>query len=111
MTHDNDLSAADLPKFSVNVVPTHRITAAHLGGLLERFRAGEAEPLIFGDANVPEAAVIPFADLVGMLKRDRAEDHAFQSKLARRVREADASDEPGMTLDGSVTSSGSRPGP
>lgn len=99
MTDSNDFSAADLPKFSVNVAPTQRITAADLSALLERFRAGDAEPLIFGDGNVPEAAVIPFADLVGMLRRDRAEDHAFQSELARRVQEADASDEPGITLE------------
>lgn len=38
MTHDNDFSA-DLPKFAVNVVPTHLITSAHLASLLERYRA------------------------------------------------------------------------
>lgn len=99
MTDNNNFSAADLPKFSVNVASTQRITAADLSALLERFRAGDAEPLVFGDGNVPEAAVIPFADLVGLLKRDRAEDHAFQSELARRIQEANASDEPGLTLE------------
>lgn len=98
MTHDNDFSA-DLPKFAVNVVPTHLITSAHLASLLERYRAGDAEPLVFGDDNKPEAAVIPFSDLVGMLKRDRAEDHAFQTELAQRTKASDDSGDPGMALE------------
>ncbi|MFI6681737.1 hypothetical protein [Kribbella sp. NPDC050470] len=32
----------------------------HLPNLLELFRSGEVEPLIFGDAGQPEAVVIPF---------------------------------------------------
>lgn len=32
----------------------------NLVGLLSLFRSGAAEPLIFGDAGQPEAAVIPF---------------------------------------------------
>lgn len=32
----------------------------HLPNLLELFRSGETEPLIFGDAGQPEAVVIPF---------------------------------------------------
>ncbi|MGZ0152751.1 hypothetical protein ACXJJ3_37230 [Kribbella sp. WER1] len=31
-----------------------------LPGILQLFRSGKAEPLIFGDAGQPEAAVIPF---------------------------------------------------
>lgn len=99
MTGRDEPSAADLPKFSVNVVSTRQIAAADLAALLERFRAGDAEPLIFGDGGVPEAAVIPFADLVGILRRGRAEDHADRSELSRRIREADDSDDPGLTLD------------
>jgi hypothetical protein len=34
--------------------------AGLLPQMLERFRAGNAEPLIFGDAGQPEAVVIPF---------------------------------------------------
>ncbi|MEV0287223.1 hypothetical protein AB0H36_24155 [Kribbella sp. NPDC050820] len=34
--------------------------AQHLPNLLELFRSGAAEPLIFGDAGQPEAVVIPF---------------------------------------------------
>lgn len=40
------------------------IKTATAGGLLpqmlERFRAGNAEPLFFGDAGQPEGAVVPF---------------------------------------------------
>lgn len=102
MTDDNATnprSNASLPKFSVNVAPTQRITSADLGTLLERFRAGDAEPLIFGDGNVPEAAVIPFADFVRLLRGVHAEERAFQAELSRRVQESDASDDPGMTLE------------
>lgn len=106
MTDDNATTAqpdTTLPKFSVNVAPTERITAAHLSALIERYRAGETEPLVFGDDNVPEAAIIPFAAFVRLLKRDHAdsvrEEHAFQSELSRRIHEADASEDPGMTLD------------
>lgn len=102
MTDDNATnprSDASLPKFSVNVAPTQRITSADLGTLLERFRAGDAEPLIFGDDNVPEAAVIPFADFVRLLRGVHAEEHAFEAELSRRVQESDASDDPGMTLE------------
>lgn len=102
MTDDNATNAqpdASLPKFSVNVAPTQRITAADLGVLLERFRAGDAEPLIFGDDNVPEAAVIPFGDFVSMLKRIHTDEHAFRTELSSRIRESDASQGPGMTLE------------
>jgi hypothetical protein len=43
----------------VNVIDT--ATAAHnLPRMLQRFRAGEAEPLIFGDGGQPEGVVVPF---------------------------------------------------
>jgi hypothetical protein len=32
----------------------------NLSALLQLFRSGQAEPLVFGDAGQPEAAVIPF---------------------------------------------------
>jgi hypothetical protein len=32
----------------------------HLPNLLQVFRSGQAEPLVFGDAGQPEAVVIPF---------------------------------------------------
>lgn len=43
------------------------IKTATAGGLLpqmlERFRAGNAEPLFFGDAGQPEGAVVPFDEV------------------------------------------------
>lgn len=106
MTDDNSTTAqpdVNLPKFSVNVAPTDRITSTHLSALIERYRAGETEPLVFGDDNVPEAAIIPFAAFVRLLKRDHAdsvrEEHAFQSELSRRIQESDTSEDPGMTLE------------
>ncbi|WP_247040328.1 hypothetical protein [Arthrobacter rhizosphaerae] len=106
MTDDNaatDQPDTTLPKFSVNVAPTEGITAAHLSSLIERYRDGETEPLVFGDDNVPEAAIIPFAAFVRLLKRDHAdavrEEHAFQSELLHRIQDADASRDPGITLD------------
>lgn len=43
----------------VNVIDT--ATAAYnLPRMLQRFRAGQAEPLVFGDDGRPEAVVVPF---------------------------------------------------
>ena len=89
-----DTPNIDLPSFAVNVVPTDKITAGHLATLLDRYRNGSAEPLIFGDNNKPEAAVIPFAAFVRLLKYDhashvRAED-TFQAELAERIEALDA---------------------
>ncbi|TCC17134.1 hypothetical protein [Kribbella sindirgiensis] len=43
----------------VNVIDT--ATAAYnLSKMLQRFRAGQAEPLIFGDGGQPEGVVVPF---------------------------------------------------
>jgi hypothetical protein len=102
MTDDSTPQAPfddSLPRFSVNVAPTSRITPTDLGALLERFRHGDSEPLVFGDGNVPEAAVIPFSAFVDLLKRVHADETAFQTELSRRIRDADHSDDPGLTLE------------
>ncbi|MFF8914197.1 hypothetical protein ACF08M_12935 [Streptomyces sp. NPDC015032] len=102
-THDNRTPDAELPKFSVNVVPTGQLRREDLGTMLKRYRRGEITPLIFGDDNKPEAAVIPFAAFVRLMKYDHAahaqQETAFQAELSRRVQESDASGEPGMTLE------------
>lgn len=105
MTHDHSAPNTDLPKFSVNVVPTGQITSEHLGALLERYRRGEIEPLIFGDGNAPEAAVIPFVALVRLMKQDHAsyvrKEGAFQAELTQRVQASDAaraSGEPSLSV-------------
>ncbi|WP_031192148.1 hypothetical protein [Streptomyces peucetius] len=101
--HDSSTPGADLPKFSVNVVPTDQLRREDLGSMLKLYRGGEITPLIFGDGNKPEAAIIPFAAFVRLMKYDHAahvrQEAASQAELSRRVRESDASGEPGMTLE------------
>ncbi|MFD9867502.1 hypothetical protein ACFXI8_23755 [Streptomyces niveus] len=102
-THRNGDPDAELPKFSVNVVPTDQITREDLRALLSRYRRGQIKPLVFGDGGKPEAAIIPFAALVRLLKHAHADtnrkENAFRGELQRRIQESDASDEPGMTLE------------
>ncbi|MEV7953007.1 hypothetical protein [Streptomyces sp. NPDC088141] len=101
--HDNHTPDAELPKFSVNVVPTNQLKCEDLRTMLNLYRRGEITPLIFGDDNKPEAAVIPFAAFVRLMKYDHAahahEENAFQAELSRRIQASDASGDPGMTLE------------
>ena len=70
--HGNGTPGAELPKFSVNVVPTDQLRREDLGTMLNLYRRGEITPLIFGDGNKPEAAIIPFAAFVRLMKYDHA---------------------------------------
>ncbi|MFC8125540.1 hypothetical protein [Streptomyces sp. NPDC057302] len=101
--HDNGTPDAELPKFSVNVVPTNKLRCEDLGAMLNLYRRGEVTPLIFGDGNKPEAAIIPFAAFVRLMKYDHAAHvHAeapFQAELSRRIQESGASGEAGMTIE------------
>ncbi|MDQ1031403.1 hypothetical protein QF035_008985 [Streptomyces umbrinus] len=101
--HDNHTPDAELPKFSVNVVPTDRLRREDLRTTLNLYRRGEITPLIFGDDNKPEAAIIPFAAFVRLMKYDHAAHvHAeapFQAELSRRIQQSDASGEAGMTIE------------
>lgn len=100
--HDNSTPDAELPKFSVNVVPTDQLRREDLRTMLNLYRRGEITPLIFGDDNKPEAAVIPFAGFVRLMKHDHAahaEENTFQAELSRRIQASDASGDPGMTLE------------
>ncbi|MGW0881382.1 hypothetical protein [Streptomyces sp. NPDC002671] len=101
--HDNHTPGAELPKFSVNVVPTDQLRCEDLGTMLNLYRRGEITPLIFGDDNKPEVAIIPFAAFVRLLKYDHAArvhaEAAFQAELSRRIQESDASDEASMTIE------------
>ncbi|KAB7839514.1 hypothetical protein [Streptomyces mobaraensis] len=100
--HDNGTSDAALPKFSVNVVPTDRLRREELATALNLYRRGQTTPLIFGDDNKPEAAIIPFAAFMRLMKYDHAAhvhaEAAFQAELSRRVQESDAY-EAGMTVE------------
>ena len=101
--HDNDTPDAELPKFSVNVVPTDRLRREDLATVLNLYRRGQTTPLIFGDDNKPEAAIIPFAAFVRLMKSDHAAhvhaEAAFQAELSRRIQESDASGEAGVTIE------------
>ncbi|MEU7156116.1 hypothetical protein AB0A98_06680 [Streptomyces chrestomyceticus] len=108
MTHidnarNNGTPGAEPPKFSVNIIPTDQLRREDLGAMLKRYRRGEITPLIFGDDNRPEAAIIPFAAFVRLVKYDHAahvrQEAASQAELSRRVQESDAVGEPGLTLE------------
>lgn len=67
------------------------IKTSTAGGLLpqmlERFRAGNPEPLIFGDAGQPEAVVIPFdvwQRLDALAADEEGFDHAYE-EVRRRL--------------------------
>ncbi|MGW6600508.1 hypothetical protein [Streptomyces sp. NPDC055036] len=102
MTRNDNAPDTGLPKFPVNVAATNQITPTHLSALLSRYRRGEIEPLIFGDGNKPEAAIIPFAALVRLMTYDQANhvhrEAAFQAELSRRAQESDPS-APSMTVE------------
>ncbi|MGW2984284.1 hypothetical protein [Streptomyces goshikiensis] len=71
--------------------------------MLNLYRRGEITPLTFGDGNKLEAAIIPFAAFVRLMRYDHAAhvhaEAAFQAELSRRVHDSDASDESGMTVE------------
>ncbi|MFE6939669.1 hypothetical protein [Streptomyces chartreusis] len=108
MTHnsnarDNGTPDTALPKFSVNVVPTDQLRCEDLATMLKLYRRGEITPLIFGDDSKPEAAIIPFAAFVRLMKHDHAAhvhaETAFQAEVSRRIQESGASGEASMTID------------
>ncbi|GAA1570574.1 hypothetical protein [Kribbella karoonensis] len=64
----------------VNVIDT--ATAAHnLPRMLQRFRAGQPEPLIFGDNGRPEGVVVPFD------RWEQLEELADDAEQAAEIRE------------------------
>jgi hypothetical protein len=60
--------------------------AGLLSQMLERFRAGNIEPLIFGDAGQPEGVVIPF-EVWRALVETATDEEGFDSSysLARHI--------------------------
>jgi hypothetical protein len=49
-----------LPDGTTVWVLSTSVASKNLSGLLQMFRSGKAEPLVFGDAGQPEAVVVPF---------------------------------------------------
>lgn len=85
-------------RISVNVIPVKK-AAIHLETILERFRHGELEPIIFGEGDKPEAAIISFEDFVDFCRLAAAKEDAAQQVLSDRIREVDASDDEGTSLE------------
>lgn len=84
------MSDTDSPRpeeSTVTVVPTAE-AAHHLRTMLERFRAGRREPLVFGDEGTPEAVVVEFADYMRLraLEQDGdIDEQRIQAELQRRL--------------------------
>ena len=97
---DRQPSNDETPEFGVNVMPTVRITSAHLQTLLSHFRNGNDEPLVFGDQDIPEAVVIPFDAFRRLVKYDTEasdkDEQEFQEELTRRIA---SPDEESISLD------------
>lgn len=71
---------------SVNVISVRK-AREHLATMLNRFRAGQPEPIIFGEGK-PEAVVIPFEDYRRLLRYEaaaEAQEDAFLGTVRDRV--------------------------
>ena len=80
----------------VRVIDT-AAASEHLANLLERFREGKPEPLVFGDAGQPEGVVISWDEwrrLAALAADADGFDHAYQT-----TRERLASNEPSVPLE------------
>ncbi|HEY0688293.1 MAG TPA: hypothetical protein VGD71_04565 [Kribbella sp.] len=69
----------------VRVIATAE-AANHLSNLLQLFRAGDSEPLIFGDAGQPEGVVIPWEvwrRLDALAADADGFDHAYETTRER----------------------------
>ena len=57
------------------------VAAAHLADMLVRFREGEPEPMIFGDAGQPEGVVVSWdawRRLIALAADEEGFDHTYQ---------------------------------
>jgi hypothetical protein len=73
------------------------VAAEHLPHMLERFRAGEDEPLFFGDAGQPEGVVLPF-ELWRRLDALATDEDGFDATYAL-VRKRLADPQPSIPLE------------
>lgn len=60
----------------------------HLSSILRLFRAGETEPLIFGDNGNPEAAIIPYEQFQRLVDYDTEARQEDQQGLAQRKQDS-----------------------
>lgn len=87
---------ADMAR-TVNVIPS-REARQHLGSMLQRFREGEWEPMIFGAHRKAEAVILPFEEYERLLDLEErwAGEEAFLSEVRKRI--ADADENPSGTV-------------
>lgn len=101
MTDPREITASSGHEtFSVNVVPVAAIKNTDLHTLLAMYRDGQIEPLVLGESEQPEAAVIPFAAFQRLLAYDARAEHEEYAELARRVERASAPESLSQSLDG-----------
>jgi hypothetical protein len=98
MTKPNDKTPDDTgalkPQLQVNVISPEEVQK-YLGRILGLMRGRPEEPVVFGEANKPEAVILPFSDYMQYLalKQDADDrEEAFQAEIHRRIN----SDEPPM---------------
>ncbi|MDX6585382.1 MAG: hypothetical protein QOI10_4566 [Solirubrobacterales bacterium] len=83
---------------TVYVIDT-KLASEHLATMLGRFRSGNSEPLIFGDAGQPEAVVIPWAEwqqLMALAEDEEGFNHLYDQT---RERLANRGDEPSVPIE------------
>jgi PHD/YefM family antitoxin component YafN of YafNO toxin-antitoxin module len=84
----------------VNVIPS-REARQHLGSMLDRFRRGEREPMVFGAHRKPEAVIVSFDDYLRFLELEEraAAETAAVTDLRERIAQADAGDEKSQSVE------------
>jgi hypothetical protein len=77
----------DLPDGGQVIVIDTASASGHLGTMLQRFRDGQADPMIFSDTGEPEGAVISFAQWLEYqaLLEDAAQSQRVEETTRERL--------------------------
>lgn len=84
----------ELPDGGRVIVIDTASAAGHLGTMLQEFRKGNQEPLIFSDSGEPEGVVISFAQWQYFVELAEAEDAAASARIQQITRERIANSKP-----------------
>lgn len=76
----------ELPDGGRVIVIDTASASGHLGTMLQRFRDGQADPLVFGDTGEPEGAVISFAQWLEYQELLADAENARQAEETTRER-------------------------
>jgi PHD/YefM family antitoxin component YafN of YafNO toxin-antitoxin module len=84
----------ELPNGDRVIVIDTQSASRYLGKMLERFRHGDNEPLIFSDTGKPEGVVISFDDWLEFrdLRDEAAADERIRNVTSERLRDAKPED-------------------